>query len=164
MCLVWHVHRGKVLRVSTDPEECLFPTFNVFSLIVFMGARIRSTQPLRSVLHREGGAPVVSRPAPQRCAVLLFIERAHRRRFSSDAPADVPRVVALRLWPPPRTRVAPPLASLMSDAELGGLPGCPPPPAPVPREAVRMGPGHVVLLEMNAENTKWAFVNLKRGQ
>lgn len=47
-------------------------------------------------------------------------------------------------------------------SELGGLPGAPPPPLGPPLEVPKMGPGDVVLLEMNGE--KWAFVNLKRGQ
>ena len=47
-------------------------------------------------------------------------------------------------------------------SELGGLPGAPPPPAPSKRDVPVMGPGDVVLLDMNGE--KWAFVNLKKNQ
>lgn len=46
--------------------------------------------------------------------------------------------------------------------ELGGLDGAPPPPVPTKRDVPLMGPGDVVLLDMNGE--KRAFVNLKKNQ
>ena len=59
---------------------------------------------------------------------------------------------------------SPHTTTTMSDvSELGGLPNAPPPPlASHPLPVPTMGPGDVVLLEMNGE--KWAFINLKRGQ
>jgi hypothetical protein len=54
------------------------------------------------------------------------------------------------------------MGDVAAELELGGLVGAPPPPVPTKRSVPVMGPGDVVLLDMNGET--WAFVNLKTNQ
>mmetsp|Transcript_12322 Transcript_12322/g.51579 ORF Transcript_12322/g.51579 Transcript_12322/m.51579 type:complete len:162 (-) Transcript_12322:2622-3107(-) len=90
-------------------------------------------------------------------ALVVARPRAHSRIVASSPSA--PKAVAAAHRRAPRDG----MSSAETDvSELGGLPGAPPPPLGPPLEVPKMGPGDVVLLEMNGE--KWAFVNLKRGQ